>query len=339
MAGIGAIVWGHLGSHGQLWALGAAVVVPGLVGALVALPALRLSGIYLALGTAAFAVVLDRWIFTMPAFDVAGVRISLFDQASLDMAPPRLLGWTLDGPGALMVFAAVWLALASIAVAWLRRGRFGRQLIALRDSEAAYATLGGKLVRTKVMVFALAAGIAGLGGALYGMQQQAVTASQFDFLTGLPLFLIAVIGGLGSVGSGLFGGAALVVPVNAIVAWLPSAQNVVALLPGLAGIGLGRSPGGIVAMERRNWGPIGRDRAATALLLAGLAAALVLQLGGVLGGWPLLGAAVVFALAVRGWATSRSTPADADVPLEWRGIRRAWVPQDEEVVRHAGARG
>src|SRR5690349_14554793 len=54
-AGIGAVVMGHYGGQGTLWGLFLAAVVTGAVGALVALPALRLQGLYLALATAAFA--------------------------------------------------------------------------------------------------------------------------------------------------------------------------------------------------------------------------------------------------------------------------------------------
>ncbi|GAA3204483.1 ABC transporter permease [Actinocorallia longicatena] len=255
MAGIGAVVWGHLGSGGGIWALGAAMVIAALAGGLVALPALRLSGIYLALGTAAFAVVLDRWIFTLPSFDILGVKISLFDQSSVPMAPPKLPGIALDNERGLMVFAAVCLALASLGVALLRRGRLGRRLIALRDSEAAYATLGGNLLIARVLVFALSAGIAGLGGALYGMQQQSITADQFSFIAGLPIFLIAVVGGLGRVGNGLFTGLAFVGPVNGLVALVPGLQNFVALLPALAGLGIGAAPDGAIAEIRKPFGP------------------------------------------------------------------------------------
>ena len=93
----------------QLWALGAAIAVSAVAGALVALPALRLSGVYLALATAAFAVVLDRWIFTLPSFELFGVRISLFDQGSVEVVGPSLFGFQLRHHGRLMVFAAVCL--------------------------------------------------------------------------------------------------------------------------------------------------------------------------------------------------------------------------------------
>ena len=163
-----------------------------------------------------------------------------------------------------MILAAVFLALASFGVALLRRGRFGRRLIALRDSEAAYAMLGGNLLLAKVAVFALAAGIAGLGGALYAMQQQSITSTQFSFEAGLPIFLLAVVGGLASVGSGLFAGSVLIAPINALIAVAPGLQNFTALLPGLAGIGLGRNPDGVVPCMRRDWAPVLRHRIALA---------------------------------------------------------------------------
>ncbi|MFE2701190.1 branched-chain amino acid ABC transporter permease [Streptomyces mirabilis] len=334
MAGIGAVVWAHLGVHGEFWALGAAVLVSAVAGAVVALPALRLSGVYLALGTAAFAVVLDRWIFTLPSFHLFGIRIALFDQGSVDVAGPRLFGLELDTAAKQLVFAAVCLALASLVVAAVRRGRFGRRLIALRDSEAAYATLGGSLLRAKVLVFALSSGIAGLGGALYGMQQRSITADQFNLVAGLPVFLVAVVGGLGAVGNGLFAGTAYIGPTNALVAVAPWAQNLVALLPGLAGIGLGHNPDGIVVRFRREWEPLGRDRIALPGLLCVLALLWVLRLGDLINGWTFLGCSVAAGVALRIWATARQTaaPTEPEVPVEWWGLRRAWRPEDGEVL-------
>jgi branched-chain amino acid transport system permease protein len=336
MAGIGAVVWAHLGADGQPWALVVAVVVAALVGALVALPALRLSGVYLALGTAAFAVVLDQWIFPLPSFDVFGVRISLFDQGSVDVAGPRLFGIALDGEAALLVFAAVCLALVSVGVAALRRGRFGRRLIALRDSEAAYATLGGNLLSAKVLVFALSAGIAGLGGALYGMQQQSVTADQFSFVSGLPIFLVAVIGGLAAVGNGLFTGIAFVAPTGALIGLVSWSQNLVACLPGLAGIGLGRSPDGIVPRLRRGWQPLAGHRIALAALWCALVVAWALRLADVITGWEFFGVSLVVGLVARTFATARAATRDEpDVPVEWWGLRRDWRAEDEEVLDRA----
>jgi len=299
MAGIGAVVWGHLGGNGDLWALAAAVAVPAAIGALIALPALRLSGIYLALGTAAFATVLDQWIFTLPSFSVLGVRISLFDQGSVQVSGPRLLSFHLYSESQLMVLSAVCLALAAAGVAALRRSRYGRRLIALRDSEAAFAMLGGNLLIAKVAVFALAAGIAGLGGALYAMQQQSVTATQFSMVAGLPIFLVAVVGGVASVGDGLFTGTAYVGALNLLVAVAPWSQNVVALLPALAGASLGRNPEGLVPAVRR----------------------------------------LSVRVARRGSQAGPQAPAEPEIPVEWWGVRRAWRPDDEKVLDRGVAAG
>ncbi len=300
MAGIGALVWAHLGADGQWWALLAAIGVSALAGALVAVPALRLSGIYLALGTAAFATVCDQWFFTLPTFEVAGVRISLFNTGSVGAVGPRLFGWRLASGQDLMVLAAVFLALASVGVAALRRGRFGRRLIALRDSEAAYATLGGSLLLARVAVFALAAGIAGLGGALYAMQQQSVTAIQFSLVAGLPLFLLAVVGGLASVGDGLFTGAMAGGAFTALVEVAPWSANLAALLPALAGLGLGRNPDGLVPALR------GAGHTALARLTPGRRPA---------------------------------AHAEPEVPVEWWGLRRDWRPEDGEVLARGIAGG
>ncbi|MGW3126434.1 branched-chain amino acid ABC transporter permease [Streptomyces sp. NPDC001123] len=337
MAGIGALVWGHLGAHGELWALAAAIAVSGAAGALIAVPALRFSGVYLALGTAAVTVVLDRWIFTLPAFHLFGLRISLFDQGSVDMSGPELVGLHLDSAADLTVLAAVCLGLASLSVARLRRSGFGRRLIALRDSEAAYATLGGNLLVTKVAVFALSSGIAGLGGALYGMQQRAVTAEQFNLVAGLPIFLVAVIGGLGAVGDGLFAGTAYLGP-NALTGVASWTQNIVTVLPALAGMGLGHSPEGIVARFRRHWEPLGRDLAALPVLLGALALGWVLRLTGAINGWTFLVGSLAAGVALRSWAAARQAPeTEADVPVEWWGVRRPWRPEDGEVLTRATA--
>jgi branched-chain amino acid transport system permease protein len=349
IAAIGALTWAHLAPDGQWWALIVAVVVAAAAGAVIAVPALRLSGIYLALGTAAFAVILDLWVFSVPSISVGGVHITLFAQGSVTVTGPTVFGVHLTTSRDLMVLAAVFLALASFGVALLRRGRFGRRLIALRDSEAAYAMLGGNLLLAKVAVFALSAGIAGLGGALYAMQQQSVTAVQFSFQAGLPIFLLAVVGGLASVGSGLFAGGFLIAPISALIAVAPGLQNFTALLPGLAGIGLGRNPDGVVPYFRRDWAPVLKHRVAPQQAALGVSAMLWgLRLAGVVDGWVLFWGVAAAAAFVRINASARATagepaaepkPEQDAVPVEWWGLRRPWQAEDEEVLDHAVARG
>lgn len=348
IAAIGALTWAHLATRGQWWALIVAVVVSAAAGAVIAIPALRLSGIYLALGTTAFAVVCDQWLFTIPQIYLGHWRIPLFASGDVNVAGLRLFGVSLGSEKDLMIVAAVLLAAATSGVAMLRRGRFGRRLIALRDSEAAYAMLGGNLLLTKVAVFALSAGLAGLGGALYGMQQQSIAAGQFSFQAGLPIFLLAVVGGLASVGTGFWAGTALTGPINALIAVAPGLQNFTSLLPPLTGLGFARSPSGVLPLFRQDWQPVARRKPALAALLAGIAALWALRLAGVINGWALFWGALAVGHAVlyyAKWREKAGTGAggtirsEDDSAPEWWGLARPWRPADEEVLDRAVARG
>lgn len=343
LAGIGAVAYGHLGPQGQWWALLAAMGIAGLVGAVIAIPALRLSGVYLALATAAFAVVLDRWIFTLPSFEVLGVNVALFDQGSVSITGPDLFGLKVDTTAGITVFAAVCLALAGFGVALLRRSRFGRRLIALRDSEAAYATLGGNLLVARVAVFALSAAIAGLGGALYGMQVRAVAPDQFNLVAGLPIFLIVTIAGLGVVGAGMFTGLVFAGPLNVIPVLWPALLNLSQVLPALGGIlfGGGVLRDGAVAPLRQEWFPMLRDRVVAPLLLVAVLGLWGLRLLDAIDGWGFTGGVVFVIVVARIWnsARTRPEPDPSVVPVEWWGIRRPWSPDDKEVLDRGVATG
>jgi branched-chain amino acid transport system permease protein len=128
----------------------------------------------------------------------------------------------------------------------LRRGRFGRRLIALRDSPAASETLGLSVARTKLAVFTLSAGMAGLGGALYSGLRRTIGPDDFQMFMSLPILVLAVVGGVTTVVGPLFGGMFL-----AVLPWIGESRaalgNLAKLAPGLVGIGLGRNPDGVVA--------------------------------------------------------------------------------------------
>ena len=322
LAGIGAIVWAGAGAGGNPLALLAVVAVAAVVGALIAIPALRLSGIYLALATAAFALILDGWIFTMPVD-------WLFSGGSAEVTP------IFGEPRVQMMLAAAVLAALCLLVAAIRRGFFGRRLIAMRDSEAACATLGGRLLVTKVAVFALSSAIAGLGGALYGMQAGSVTPDHFNLVAGLPIFLLVVIGGMAAVGSGFFAGVNLAGVIHALGALWPGAHHVSSLLVGLAGIGMGRHPEGVVPHFRESWEPLRRLWAPLAAIVGTLWG---LRLLDVINGWVLAFGSVAAVLALRELVRPRPPKAPADVPLEWRGVRRPWLPSDREEILDGLAR-
>ncbi len=144
---------------------------------------------------------------------------------------------------------------------WLRRGAFGRRLVALRDSPAASVTVGVNLVWTKLLVFALAAAMAGLAGGLLGMYRGTVGTMDFAMLLGIPFLLLLVVGGVGTVSGALIGGIStvLLLIVQDEVSFVVFGVSVLVALtrigPGLAAVGAGRNPEGIVAA-------FGRDRPA-----------------------------------------------------------------------------
>ena len=340
-AGIGGLVMAHLGHGGDPVALIWAVLIAAAVGALIALPALRLSGIYLALGTAAFATILDRWIFTLPKFAVFGwFTVDLFTQGSIGVDPLRAFGTKFDGPGSQIVIGAVAFALVSLFVIAIRRGRLGRRLIAMKDSEAACATLGMNLLGTKLLVFAISAGIAGLGGALYATQLTTIQAGNFDLVNSLQVFALTVVGGIGAVGGALFAGISLYVVLPLIGVLFPSIVKWVGLLPGATGIGLGRDPNGAVSPMREGFAPLEGSPSSLLVMTLALAALYGLRLVDAIDNWTFVGGLVAIPLIATAVATLSAASkqrvlaqleASPDrTPLEWIGIDRPWTDADVE---------
>ncbi|MEJ7585485.1 MAG: branched-chain amino acid ABC transporter permease [Acidimicrobiales bacterium] len=240
--GIGAVVMWKYGGDGNPLALVLAVLVAGAVGAVVALPTLRLKGLYLALVTMAFAILVEkRFLGGIDSFVTGGDEIARI---------PRLVGFQSDRAN-FVLLAGAFGAVATL-VAALRRGPFGRRLQAMKDSPAACATLGLDLTTTRLQVFALAAAIAGLGGALFAGWRGDLGVNQNDFsllngpLAGLPVLLLAVIGGITSVVGPLVGGL-LLTGMPMLGQGVPALKDLLNLAPGLVGISLARNPDGAVA--------------------------------------------------------------------------------------------
>ncbi len=338
-AAIGASVWAQWGNHGNPVYILVAALVAAAVGALVALPALRLSGIYLALATAAFAVTLDRWIWTLPPIRIFGLfTLDLFQTGSASAVPLKLFGYSFDTAPRQMMMFGVTLALLTLLVVWIRRSAFGRRLLAMRDSEAACATLGMRLVATKAAVFAISAGMAGLGGALYASQLASIQVGNFDFITGLPVLLAAVIGGMAYAGTGLFSGVTLQAGLPLLSQIGTFFANLAGLLPGLAGIGLGRNPNGAISDLRDAFGQAWRDKRIFAAIAGGEIVIWLLRVADVYKNWPYVIFAIVYGLAwllsVAGadrMAQLRAArgPQPHTVPLEWVGVTEPWHEDDE----------
>jgi branched-chain amino acid transport system permease protein len=128
----------------------------------------------------------------------------------------------------------------------------------VNDSEVACASVGINITAAKVMVFALAAGIAGVGGALYGGWQGQVGPIDFQMLFSLIVLLLIALGGLDTV-AGAFA-AALFYALQPTIQQHIHISNITGLLVGLGAISLGRNQGGVVGQlsdvaeyARRGW--------------------------------------------------------------------------------------
>ena len=215
------------------------VVLATIVGALLALPSLRLGGIFLALATLAFALM----------FDSVVVPIKWIGGGQLPTQAPR--PGFLEDDHVFFVFSVVLLAVVAIFVILIRRGTTGKYLDALRGSETAAASLGISAARSRVIAFALSAGIAGLGGGLLTMyEEQANYLKNFNPFFGLFWMVLVVTLGTRTVEGAIQAGFAFALFPELLKALgIPSAFQFV--LFGLAAFTYARHPEGMVEFGKR----------------------------------------------------------------------------------------
>ncbi len=248
LVGCGAFAMVEWGLHGSVLGLlvAAAFAVP--IGMVMAGPAVRLQGIYLALATMAFARLAEFLFFDQPSVFGNGDRqvpsLSVF---GLQVENPfRFLGISFGQDAGFLIFAAVLFGIVGMIVIVVQRRSFGRRLVALRDSPDAASMLGMNLTVTKLAVFMFSAAIAGLAGGLFAVYYGAIGTTDFQLTVGLPYLLLLVVGGLSTVGGAVIGALALVqfgwlsqaFPGNRFLTWFSN------LGPGLLGIGIGLAPQG-----------------------------------------------------------------------------------------------
>ena len=200
--------------HGvkDLWTIPIAAVVAGGAGFLFGIPALRLSGLYLALATFAIAVATPAVIKKFENFTGGGSGKNLFGSPQLtggSLQHVHVFGRSLASND--WLYYLVWaIALFGYVVAWLLlRGRIGRALRAVRDSETAAVSSGVSLARYKTLAFGISAAYAGLAGSLFAIATAYVNPDTFPINLSIFLLVGVVVGGLGSL-LGLIAGGVLI---------------------------------------------------------------------------------------------------------------------------------
>jgi branched-chain amino acid transport system permease protein len=191
----------------DVWTIPIAGLVAGLVGLLFGLPALRLSGLYLALATFAIALAMPSAVKRFEEFTGGSSGINLFGIPELtgSISSVTILGRELTFNDWLYYLS--WtIALAAFAVAWLIiRGRTGRAFRAVRDSETAAVSSGVSLARYKTLAFGISAAYAGVAGSLFAIANTFVNPDTFPVALSIFLLIGIVVGGLGGLSGLVFG--------------------------------------------------------------------------------------------------------------------------------------
>jgi len=186
--GIGSYTAGVLFFHmgWPIWAtIPASIVVTAIFGGILALPALKVVGPYLAMVTLAFGTIAQILINEMTWLTEGPLGIKL--------TRPELMGVPMDKAEYFWLVAGVMI-LALIAIDRFVKSQMGRAFEALRDSPVACDCMGVSVYRFKVIAFVIGAGFAGLAGCLYAYSEQYISPNTYNNELAV-LFLLGIIMG------------------------------------------------------------------------------------------------------------------------------------------------
>ncbi|WP_326758543.1 ATP-binding cassette domain-containing protein [Streptomyces phaeochromogenes] len=236
-----ALVAGLLMSHGWPFVAAAAVgtCAAAVLGALVALPALRLGGRSLALATLALAFLADQVLF----------QIGWLRNGDTGWSIPRPVFGPVDlnDDRAFGVALLVLVTAAVAALSALRGSPSGRAMLAVRSAPAAAMASGVSVVRTKLVLFTLSAGLAGFGGVMYASYNTRVTATDFTAMTGLIWLAVVVAAGLRRPQFAVVAGLVYALVPHLVSDYVTESVHLPVILFGLAGLALANDPDGYCA--------------------------------------------------------------------------------------------
>ena len=184
-----------------------------------------MTGIYLAVATLAFAVIVEQVLVHWESV-TGGFR-------GMAVPRPERLGVNFASP-VWFYFLCLTLLLGSmILVMNLLRSPAGRAMTAVRDSETSAESMGIHLARTKTLAFALSAGFTGLAGALFAHRLTYLAPDAFTIITSIQLLLMVVVGGVGSLHGVIYGAIFIGLLPQGIAIFRDTVPPTVAQIPGL----------------------------------------------------------------------------------------------------------
>ena len=183
----------------------AAGLAAALVGCTIGIPAIRVSGLYLAMVTMGFSEII-QWILKNWKPVTSGTD-------GMSVASPVFFGVEFSDDFQTFYIILAVCAVMTLLAQFIIRSRLGRAFVAIRDGEIAAQSSGINVARTKVFAFAISAFYAGVGGSLFSLTQHYINPENFNLYQTIMQFCMVIVGGAASL-VGPFIGAA-------ILTWLP----------------------------------------------------------------------------------------------------------------------
>jgi ABC-type branched-subunit amino acid transport system permease subunit len=245
-AGLGAFTAGQLAtSFNMPFIFGMLIggAVAAAAGALVAIPALRLQGLYLALATLAFALLASNILFPQSWLGNGDTGVNV--------PRPQLGSINFNNNRAFFVLAMAVFGICAVIVILVRKGTIGRYLAALRGSEVAAETVGINPARAKITIFALSAGIAGIGGAMFGSLQGTTSSGDYNSFFSILWVVLVLTTGVRTVEGAVNAGIALVVIPQLLGYFGGQSQALSFFLFGIGALTYARHPEGAVEFNKR----------------------------------------------------------------------------------------
>ncbi len=168
-----------------------------LAGLVVAIPSLRLRGLYIAVTTFAFGFIVEHVIVRWESMTGGPDGVSL--------PTPGILGIELDSDLRYYYFLLVFVVLMAAFACNLFRTRIGRALVAIRDHDISAQVMGIELARYKILAFSISSFYAGVAGALFASYSQFITFEHFGVNLSIGYLAMIIVGGMGSLLGSIFG--------------------------------------------------------------------------------------------------------------------------------------
>lgn len=180
-----------------------AALLSGALGWVLGLPALRLKGIYLAIATLAFNIIIEEVLARWEGLTGGN--------SGLHLKPIELFGVSLADDTSFYYLCLALTVLSILALMNLLRSPTGRAFVAIRDSEISASCMGVNLATYKTMSFALSAAFTGIAGALYAHKVSFISPEQFTLLQSIELITIVILGGVGFIHGAVLGATFVIV--------------------------------------------------------------------------------------------------------------------------------